>query len=91
LCWKLKEGHEFNFTLYDLSDWLRSRGWLVPAYSMPANREDLVVQRIIVRHGTSMDLADLLLDDIRRSLEYFDSHPVQTPLTERESGGFKHS
>jgi len=91
LCWKLKEGHEFNFTLYDLSDRLRSRGWLVPAYSMPANREDLVVQRIIVRHGTSMDLADLLLDDIRRSLEFFDNHPVQTPLTERESGGFKHS
>ncbi len=91
LCWKLKEGKEFNFNLYDLSDRLRSRGWLVPAYSMPANREDLVVQRILVRHGTSMDLADLLLDDIRRSLDYFDKHPVHNPLTEKEAGGFKHS
>jgi len=79
LCWKLKEGKEFNFNLYDLSDRLRSRGWLVPAYSMPANREDLVVQRILVRHGTSMDIADLLLDDIKRSLEYFNRHPITTP------------
>ena len=91
LCWKLKEGKEFNFNLFDLSDRLRSRGWLVPAYSMPANRADLVVQRVLVRHGTSKDLADLLLDDIRRSLDYFDRHPVSTPLSEKEAGGFKHS
>jgi len=91
LCWKLKEGRKFNFNLFDLSDRLRSRGWLVPAYSMPANREDLVVQRVLVRYGTSMDLADLLLDDIRRSLDYFTNHPVSIPLSEKEAGGFKHS
>ena len=91
LCWKLKEGKELCFNLYDLSDRLRTRGWLVPAYSMPANREDLVVQRILVRHGTTMDLAHLLLGDIRRSLEYFNRHPVNNPLSESEAGGFKHS
>jgi glutamate decarboxylase len=90
LCWKLKEGNDYNFTLYDLADRLRSRGWLVPAYSMPAHREDLVIQRILVRNGTSMDLADLLLDDMRRALDHFDVHPVQVPLTEEEAGSFKH-
>jgi len=90
LCWKLKDGTDYNFTLYDLADRLRSRGWLVPAYSMPAHREDLVIQRILVRHGTSMDLADLLLEDIRRCLEHFNVHPVQVPLSEEEAGGFKH-
>jgi glutamate decarboxylase len=90
LCWKLKEGNDYNFTLYDLADRLRSRGWLVPAYSMPAHREDLVIQRILVRYGTSMDLADLLLEDIRRSLAHFDVHPVKVPLTEEEAGSFKH-
>ena len=90
LCWKLKEGMEYNFTLYDLADRLRSRGWLVPAYSMPAHREDLVIQRILVRHGMSMDLAQLLLEDIRRALDHFDVHPVQVPLNEKEAGGFKH-
>src|SRR5690625_3469389 len=65
-----------NFSLYDFADRLRVRGWQVPAYSMPADREDLVVQRILVRHGFSRDLANLLLDDFQRSLQYFEEHPT---------------
>lgn len=91
LCWSLKEGVDPGFTLYDLADRLRSRGWQVPAYSLPPKREDLVVQRILVRHGVSRDLAELLLDDIRRCLEYFEKRPVTQPLSEKEAGGYKHS
>tara|TARA_R110000851_G_scaffold332391_1_gene508496 strand:- start:202584 stop:203981 length:1398 start_codon:yes stop_codon:yes gene_type:complete len=91
LAWKLKDGVAAQgYTLYDLADRLRSRGWQVPAYSMPANREDLVVQRILVRHGVSMDLASLLLEDIRRALDYFQKHPVSRPLSEEEGGGYSH-
>ena len=90
LCWQLTEG-DHPFTLYDLADRMRTRGWQVPAYSMPANRQDLVIQRILVRHGVSRDLASLLLDDLRRSMEYFDKRPVVNPLTEEETGGFKHT
>ncbi len=91
LAWKLKDGVATQgYTLYDLADRLRSRGWQVPAYSMPANREDLVVQRILVRHGVSMDLASLLLEDIRRALDYFQKHPVSSPLSEEEGGGYSH-
>lgn len=92
LSWALREEYKgrVNFTLYDLADRLRSRGWQVPAYSMPASREDLVVQRILVRHGVSRDLASLLLDDIRRSLAFFEKHPVAQPMGEEEAGGFRH-
>lgn len=91
LAWKLKDGATTGgYTLYDLADRLRSRGWQVPAYSMPAHREDLVVQRILVRHGVSMDLASLLLDDMRRSLDYFKKHPVSTPLSKEEGSGYSH-
>jgi glutamate decarboxylase len=90
LCWSLTDGINPGFTLYDLADRLRSRGWQVPAYSMPANREDLVIQRILVRHGVSRDLGDLLLSDIRRSINYFEKNPVSTPLTEETAGGYKH-
>jgi len=90
LCWKLKDGQTAGFNLYDLADRLRSRGWQVPAYSMPANREDLVVQRILVRHGVTRDLASLLMDDLRRCLDYFDAHPVAVPGDQEESGGFSH-
>ena len=91
LSWSLKEGVDHGFTLYDLSDRLRSRGWQVAAYSMPANREDLVIMRILVRHGVSRDLGDLLLADLQRSLDYFKKNPVTVPLTEAEAGGYSHS
>jgi hypothetical protein len=45
-------------------------------------------QRILIRHGFSRDLGDLLLDDYRRAMEHFDRHPVPKPLTEEESGSF---
>ena len=91
LAWKLKEGQAIGgYTLYDFADRLRSRGWQVPAYSMPANREDLVIQRILVRHGVSKDLGSLLLEDMKRALDYFEKHPVSHPLTEKEGSGFNH-
>ncbi|HEY5585011.1 MAG TPA: glutamate decarboxylase [Ruminiclostridium sp.] len=89
--WRLEENANVGFTVYDLADRLRSRGWLVPAYSMPANRTDLVVQRIIVRHGFSRDLATLLLDDIRQSIAFFAKHPVGKPLSKAEAGSYNHN
>lgn len=90
LSWRLKQGTKHSFNLYDFADRLQTRGWQVPAYALPPNREDLVIQRILVRHGFSRDMADLLLDDCRRALAHLNSHPVVTPLTEEEGSGFKH-
>ncbi len=64
-----------NFTLFDFSERLRDRGWLVPAYTFPKNREDLAVMRIVIKNGFSYDMADLLLKDMRRHLDYYASHP----------------
>ncbi|MEL4012913.1 glutamate decarboxylase [Dryocola clanedunensis] len=92
LTWALKKGYQNDsFTLYDLADRLRSRGWQVPAYSMPSHREDLVVQRILVRHGMSNDLAGLLIADLKRTLEALEKNPVTQPLTAEEAGGFNHA
>ncbi|MER6996541.1 glutamate decarboxylase [Streptomyces sp. NPDC000410] len=57
-----------NFDVFDVSRRLRENGWLVPAYTFPANREDLSVLRIVCRNGFSADLAELLLEDLRRVL-----------------------
>ncbi len=91
LCWKIKDGLTPGFTLFDLTDRLRTRGWQVPAYSMPVDRTDLVVQRVLVRHGVSRDLAALLLEDIQRCIEYFQANPVTTSLTEDVAGGYSHT
>jgi glutamate decarboxylase len=91
LSWKLKEGYETNgYNLYDLADRLRSRGWQVPAYSLPANCQEMVIQRILVRHGVSRDLATLLLEDMKRCLDHFEKHPVTSPLTSIEGTGYHH-
>ncbi|MHC1789521.1 pyridoxal-dependent decarboxylase [Solidesulfovibrio sp.] len=89
--WSLAPGAAPGFNLYDLSDRLRSRGWQVPAYAMPANRQDLVIMRALVRHGFSRDLADLFLDDLRRFLDYFAKNPVRHSLTDDDAGGFSHT
>ncbi len=79
-CWTLKE--KTNFSLYDLAERLRDRGWLVPAYPMPENAQDLVVQRVVVKEGFSHDMADKLLADIRRHLDYFANTPTHVAKTE---------
>jgi glutamate decarboxylase len=33
------------------------------------------VQRVVVKEGFSHDMADMLLKDIRRALEWFESQP----------------
>jgi glutamate decarboxylase len=88
--WKLKEGLETGFTLFDLADRLRVRGWQVPAYTLPAHCEDQAVQRILVRNGVSRDLCAMLLEDIRSALAHVDAHPRKTPLGEDDASGFHH-
>jgi glutamate decarboxylase len=57
-----------NFSVFDVSTALRERGWQVPAYTFPANRTDLAALRVVVRQGFSHDMADLLVDDLKRQL-----------------------
>jgi glutamate decarboxylase len=81
LCWELKDPVISSFTLYDYADLLRERGWLVPAYSMPPNREDLVIQRILVRHGFTRDMADELLLEMQDALQHLAEHPPEPSST----------
>jgi glutamate decarboxylase len=60
--------HVTAYDVFDISRRLRERGWLVPAYTFPENREDLAVLRVVCRNGFSRDLADLLTDELQRLL-----------------------
>jgi glutamate decarboxylase len=76
--WKLVDGPVRNWSLYDLSDRLRMRGWLVPAYPMPDSMAEVTVQRIVVRNGLSMDLAASLLATITEEVEYLER--LESPM-----------
>ncbi len=74
-------GEVSRWNVFDVSRRLRERGWLVPAYTFPADRQDLSVLRVVVRNGFSHDLASLLVADLRRLLPELDRQggPLQPP------------
>ncbi|GAA5524969.1 glutamate decarboxylase alpha [Microbulbifer aestuariivivens] len=88
--WKVKDGVELPFTQFDLSDRMRERGWQIPAYTLPANVQDVSVQRVLVRQGLSRDMAALMIKDYRDAIKHFDKHPVSVPLNQQEAGGYNH-
>ncbi|MBQ3607539.1 MAG: glutamate decarboxylase [Bacteroidales bacterium] len=68
-----------NWTLFDLQDKLMQSGWMVPAYTMPKNIEDMVVMRIVVRQGMTQDIADMLMGDIRNAVAELEKLEYPTP------------
>jgi glutamate decarboxylase len=78
-----------NFTVFDVSNALRERGWLVPAYTFPKNRTDLAALRVVVKRGFSHDMADMLVSDLERQLPRLTSQPE--PLHDGSGAtGFHH-
>jgi glutamate decarboxylase len=77
-----------NFTVFDVSNALRERGWLVPAYTFPKNRTDLAALRVVVKQGFGHDMADLLVADLQRQLPRLEKQ--QAPLHEDGATGFHH-
>jgi glutamate decarboxylase len=89
--WTIKRGTNPGFTLYDLANQLRFKGWQVPAYPLPPKREDLVVQRVVTRLGMSRDLAGLLMQDLQRSIQQIKKNPRSKSQTAADAGGYNHS
>ena len=82
--WTLAPEYEKNakWTLFDLQDKLMQSGWMVPAYTMPKNIEDMTVMRIVVRQGMSRDMADMLMNDIRNAVEELEklTYPTESRM-----------
>jgi glutamate decarboxylase len=77
-----------NYTVFDVSNAMRERGWQVPAYTFPKNRTDLGALRVVVRRGFSHDLADLFVSDLERQLPRLQKQP--SPVHDGTSAGFHH-
>jgi glutamate decarboxylase len=77
-----------NFTVFDVSNALRERGWLVPAYTFPENRTDLAALRVVVKRGFGHDMANLLVGDLQRQLPRLQKQAA--PLHDGTATGFSH-
>lgn len=88
--WMLKKDVNPGFNLYDLSDRMRTRGWQIASYSLPSDCEDMVIQRVLIRHGFSRDMAELLIEDLKRCIDYFQKHPMSSNMDKSEGESFRH-
>ncbi|MGK5636931.1 glutamate decarboxylase [Streptomyces sp. URMC 126] len=79
-----------GFDVFDVSRRMREKGWLVPAYTFPPNREDLSVLRVVCRNGFSMDLADLFLGDLTALLPELRRQPAPLGRPQEAATAFHH-
>ena len=77
-----------GWDVFALSRRLRERGWQVPAYTFPENREDLAVLRVVCRNGFSLDLADLFFKDLLSAVDTLNEEAGATKLS--GPSGFRH-
>ena len=72
-----------DFSVYDLSAKLRERGWIVPAYTLPPNADDITIMRIVVRQNFSRDMADLFVEDVKKAYETLLAPKTKTIVKQR--------
>jgi glutamate decarboxylase len=70
--------------VFELSERLRERGWIVPAYTLPPNAESVSVLRMVVKENFSRDMADMLSEDIDAALAKLAGKP--SPQTDAAGG-----
>lgn len=90
VCYKLKEDAKVDWTLYDLADRLLMKGWQVPAYPLPADLQDTIIQRIVCRADLSHNLAELYLRDLKAAIEDLNNARVLNQKSKTGVQGFTH-
>ncbi len=68
-----RQKKETEYSLLQLSHKLREKGWIVPAYSLPKNAEDIEIMRIVVRENFTLDMAAILVDDIEKACQFLEN------------------
>lgn len=76
VCYRLKEDKDRKWNLYELADRLLMKGWQVPAYPLPDNLSDIVIQRIVVRSDLAMNTAQAYIEDLKEAINDLDNARV---------------
>jgi len=59
-----------NFDVFNFSERIRQKGWIIPAYTLPKNAEDKAILRIVIRLTMSREQVNILYNDL---LDAYDS------------------
>ena len=69
------------FDVYHLSSRMREHGWIVPAYNLPPDAEDVHLLRVVVRIDLSRQMVDILIRDLKDACAH---------LAEEQPGARRH-
>ncbi|XP_021907671.1 glutamate decarboxylase 5 [Carica papaya] len=68
-------------TVFELAESLRRFGWIIPAYTMPADAQHVAVLRVVIREDFSTGLAERLINHLNQVLKEMDTLPSRMPVT----------
>lgn len=90
VCYKLKETSHVKWTLYDLSDRLLMRGWQVPAYPLPHDMEEVVIQRYVCRADLGHNMSSEFVADLHEAIKELDQAHILFHDGDVKTYGFTH-
>ncbi|HEY3362467.1 MAG TPA: glutamate decarboxylase [Methanosarcina sp.] len=68
-----KQKEETEYSLLQLSHKLKEKGWIVPAYHLPKNAENIEIMRIVIRENFTQDMTSILVDDIEKACQILET------------------
>ncbi|KAH7570791.1 hypothetical protein JRO89_XS05G0190900 [Xanthoceras sorbifolium] len=71
---------------FEVAEMLRRFGWIVPAYTMPADAQHVTVLRVVIREDFSRTLAERLVLDITKVLHELDLLPSKLLVAAHKNG-----
>lgn len=89
VCYSLKESLNLNWNLYDLSDRLLMKGWQIPAYPLPVNMDNVIIQRMVCRADLSQPMAEEMIGDLKEAIKELNEHKAIT-YKDKKVQGFIH-
>ncbi|KAK0634491.1 pyridoxal phosphate-dependent transferase [Bombardia bombarda] len=84
VAFRLKPDENRNYDEFALAHQLRVRGWVVPAYTMAPNTNNLKMLRVVVREDFTRNRCDSLLQDIRLSQEVLQKMDIESIKRQQE-------
>ncbi|RDW65785.1 glutamate decarboxylase [Aspergillus mulundensis] len=94
VAFRLPADRDEEFDEFAIAHQLRERGWIVPAYTMAPNSNNLKLMRVVVREDFTMSRCDQLLSDIKlalKSLKYMDKAMLEKYTQYVSSSSLKES
>ncbi|MBO0474138.1 glutamate decarboxylase [Enterococcus sp. DIV0840] len=90
VCYTLKEDAQVKWTLYDLADRLLMKGWQVPAYPLPKDMDNVIIQRFVCRADLTMPMAEEMVEDFKAAIKELATATVLGHDSGEKVHGFTH-